>query len=372
MHPVRPSSPSHRRPKVATWLFVLVAVVLAFGLQGRSIAQTPDAFSFSVSRAGSDFAPLTAVPDGAQVVTVGLYVNNAYDLNISSNTYYLSGYLWFRWRGDFDPIGSLDFSNGVETWGMTASPLYEEPLVLGDGSHYQLLLLQGRFYHPFDLRDYPLDTQHLVLVIENSEYTVDAVTYVPDAESTGFAKSLVVPGWSVNSLTAQSFVHDYRTTFGDTTPAVGTKYSTVSFAIQLTRVPSMFIWRLLLPMVLVLLTNWLALTLKPSWVEVRTAMPATALLTLVFMQQSSLNAIPQVSTLVLMDQIYILAYICVVATLGLIIWINTHLVEGDAASEARMKRIDWISLVVQALLFAVGFAILVSSAVASGNVHPIS
>ena len=55
---------------------------------------------------GGDFQLRTEVPPGATPVTVGVYLVNAYDVNISANTYYLSGYLWMRWRGDIDPMSS--------------------------------------------------------------------------------------------------------------------------------------------------------------------------------------------------------------------------------------------------------------------------
>jgi len=50
-------------------------------------------------------------------------------------------------------------------------------------------------------------------------------------------------------------------------------------------------------------------------------MCATALLTTVFLQQSSVDA-TQVSSLVLMDQIYVVAYVLIVCTFALVIWDN--------------------------------------------------
>jgi hypothetical protein len=50
-------------------------------------------------------------------------------------------------------------------------------------------------------------------------------------------------------------------------------------------------------------------------------MCATALLTTVFLPQSSMDA-SQVSSLVMMDQIYVVAYILIVITFALVIWDN--------------------------------------------------
>jgi len=81
----------------------------------------------------------------------------------------------------------------------------------------------------------------------------------------------------------------------------------------------------MLPLVLVLVTNWLALILEPHLIEVRTAMPATALLTAVFLQQSSLAGLPEVSELVLMDSIYLLSYGLIAFTFSQIVYDNFRL-----------------------------------------------
>ena len=88
-------------------------------------------------------------------------------------------------------------------------------------------------------------------------------------------------------------------------------------------------------------------------------MPATALLTTVFLQQSSLDAIPQVSSLVLMDLIYVVAYATIVMTFGQIIWDNHKVKDDSDESHKMVVRVDRISLVVQALATVAVIAALV-------------
>ena len=62
---------------------------------------------------------------------------------------------------------------------------------------------------------------------------------------------------------------------------------------------------------------WIALLLNPVLTETRAALPASALLTTVFLQQSYTASLPETGGLVLLDEIYVVAYIlifCVAST----------------------------------------------------------
>jgi hypothetical protein len=371
-----------RRRLIAGWgIFFLAAIVLLgttsfiqkaqaksqvtpLASPGNRAAGDPVPAQAGLSPSGyllGKLLPLDAPPPGAKQVTIGLYVNNVYELDPSSNTFFLSGYVWLRWRGDFDPVATLEFTNSVDDWGLTRTLVTEAPKVLPDGSNYQVIRIQGRFYQPFDLQNYPLDRQELALYVENNTETLDQVVYLPDNPSTGYGDTLLIPGWTIQGLDSSMFSHDYGTDFGETGVAEASKYATLKFSLEIERVESLFAWRLMLPLLIVLLTNWLALHIKPTFIDARTALPATALLTTVFLQQASLDAIPQVSTLVLMDKIYALVYVLIILTFIQIIWANFHLVEDDAASVARIRKIDAWSFGGQIAIFALALAFLVTS-----------
>ncbi|MFZ4524598.1 MAG: hypothetical protein ACOYOE_03380 [Chlorobium sp.] len=293
--------------------------------------------------------------EGAKLVTVGMYGINIYNMDVRSNTYHMTAYLWLRWKGDFDPVESLDFVNGVEDWGLVKKVIMKEPELLSNGEKYQVIRIDGVFFQPFDLKNYPLDKQELSLYMENSADSYDKVFYVPDKISSGYDVGLVVPGWQVKGLTSKSYIHDYGTDFGETGVAKASKYSVVKFAFHLDREVNVFLLKLFIPLLIVLMTNWFSLILKPTYIEVRTTMPATALLTLVFLQKSAMDAIPECPSLVLMDKIYLLAYLCIVVTLLQIIWVNVYMDRESPSSVQKMIKIDRVSFKVQILTFVAVF-----------------
>ena len=293
--------------------------------------------------------------EGAKLVTVGMYGINIYNMDVRSNTYHMTAYLWLRWKGDFDPVESLDFVNGVEDWGLVKKVIMKEPEILSNGEKYQVIRIDGVFFKPFDLKYYPLDKQELSLYVENSSDTYDKIFYVPDTISSGYDVGLIVPGWKVNGLTSKSYIHDYGTDFGETGVTKASKYSVLKFAFHVDREVNVFLLKLFIPLLIVLMTNWFSLILKPTYIEVRTTMPATALLTLVFLQKSAMDAIPECPSLVLMDKIYLLAYLCIVVTLLQIIWVNVYMDRESPESIQKMIKIDRVSFKVQILLFVVVF-----------------
>lgn len=350
---------STRRAGVA-WLAVIVAglglgAVSACGSDSGPIAEQVSLDVLGTLEAADDPA------SSATEVKVGIYGVNAYDLDVAANTFYFSGYMWLRWSGDIDPTATLEISNVVEEWGLIVTPLLEEPEALENGDLTMPLRIQGRFFQPFDMRDYPLDSQELSLLIEDNTNTEDVIAYVPDIEASGLDSNFKVPGWNIAGLTAERLSHEYGTSFGSETASQS--YSSLKLSVQIDRVKNLFIWKLLLPVLLVLGTNWLALLLHPRLIEVRTAMPATALLTTVFLQQSSLDALPQVSALVLMDLIYVVAYVLIVVTFAQVIWANNRIKHNESSDETThsIRRADRLSLALQLVVGLGAMALMVIS-----------
>ena len=287
-------------------------------------------------------------------VEVGFYPISVYSLDLASNTFYADMYVWFAWRGELDPTVSMEFVNGVEQWGMTRKNVYDEPDVLPDGRKLQQMRVEGRFFVPFELQRFPFDRHNLAIVMEDSTYTISDLRYVADQENSGIGDALTIPGWNLAGwqLSAQS--RGYSSDFGD--PRVdlsANSYAQARFSLQITRSVYYFVFKLFLPLVIVLLLCWSALLVSPERVEVRTAIPATGLLTAVFLQLSYSSSLPDVSYLTLLDKIYVLAYILVILVLGHAILIAYRLQASgdDEQAIAKARRLDHVMVASQIVVF---------------------
>ena len=341
----------------AAVLAVCLAALLGAAGAASARAASPGAPHEHPTEPSGLYTPLVTIPDSADVVTVGTYWVNIYGIDFRANTCFVTAYVWLKWRGETDPSLSLEFANAVQDWQLKKTRAFAEPKLLPSGEKYQEMRVSGLFYQPYDLREYPLDIQHIDLYLEDSSRTMDEVVYLADTESSGLDVSLAIPGWDVEGLTSQSFVHDYQTDFGD--PSAGREasdFTSLLYTVTIQRDVDYFLWKLMFPLVIVLLTNWLALLLRPNWIDLRTGMPATALLTLVFLQAAYSDNLPELSYLVLMDKIYVMAFAMIIITLLQVVWSNHRLKQHQLEVTHEVRRLDVASAVIQ---FAVFWAVLV-------------
>jgi hypothetical protein len=304
-------------------------------------------------RLGS-MTPAGVVPKEAQIVTIGFFPVSMYGLDMISNTVHLDTYLWMKWKGDIDPTESMELVNAVDKSSLVKAFLLKEPSILTDGTKYQVMRVEGSFFQKFTLSDFPFDKQKLSILIEDSTHGFEQVSYVIDQASSGIGDQFDVPGWNIKNWTSSVLIHDYGTSFGEKeNVGGGSTYSAASFDIQIDRPSSYFYWKLLLPLIIVISGAWVSLVLDPSHIDTRTGMPATALLTTVFLQQGYTDNLPQVGYLVLMDKIYVVAYILIVLTL--IRGISTSYlqdVNADAINKNTIKKNDRIILLSQIVVFS--------------------
>jgi hypothetical protein len=113
----------------------------------------------------------------------------------------------------------------------------------------------------------------------------------------------------------------------------------------------------------VLLLGCSVLFVHPSFVEVRLAGPATAMLALVFLQQTYSSSLPENGELVLLDKIYALAYGLVIGLIATTIVTSHWIRQNPAANTARAVRLDRLTARVPFGLFVAGTIILAWPAV---------
>lgn len=333
------------------WKWILpVAMALLLLLVMVPRAHKPTEAPFSRARSGT-YTLLPSPPPGAQQVRVGFYPLAIYDLDQASNTFYADTYVWLRWKGDIDPSTSIEFTNMVDEWGKLLEPMQEKPKILADGSKYQQFRVEGRFVQSFSMDDFPLDEHSLSIRIEDTTHGVNEMSYVIDDASSGVDQKLDIPGWRLKGWKADILNHAYGTNFGDAEPS---NYSVAHFQLIIARPLSYFLWKMLMPLVIVVSTALVALLISPKSIDARLALPMGALLSAIFLQRGYSDTLPDLGYLVLMDKIYLLTYPLILAVL--IRAIKAYRQGRDATGEEleRIQRVDRQSILLLGSIFAVG------------------
>jgi hypothetical protein len=333
--------------KTRRWSFSLIASLLL------------GVMLLGVEPASADESSVASEP---VTVFVGAYAMTIQELDQQNSSFYADFYLWLRWDPadqpeDFDPSSTMEFVNNLERWGLTQNAVYEEPKQLPNGQVTQQYHVQGKFFSALDLSRYPLDEHRLFIDLEDNQATADAIVYRADATQSGLDAGLKIPGWAIAGSDLKVVEHTYETKFGEAAGSEDT-YSRASFGINIERPRSFFVWKLLLPLLIVVLIALSILVVHPSMIEVRLAAPATALLALVFLQQAYTSTLPETGNLVLLDKIYVLSYALIVALMFVTILTSHWVRNGDDGATSRALRLDRIAEVGLFVAFVGGVAFL--------------
>jgi hypothetical protein len=278
-------------------------------------------------------------PVGREEVTIGAYVNDIQSIDLKTHTYAVDLYLWFRWRNAaLSPAQTLEFINPSELWGHTRGENFEAPVELPNGEHYQILRVQGRFSRKMPLFNYPFDHQSIVVEFEDSLLEAPHFGYVPDDKPIVLNPELTLPGFILGTPRLEIVPRSYPTNFGDLRIRDANVYSRARLILPISRPAWTYTLKLLLPVLCVLVCAALMFLLKPTYTDSRVGIGITSLLTIVALQMTLNDDLPEVDYLVLMDKLYIGAYVYVISGLGIVVRTTRLADEGDVARADRLSR----------------------------------
>lgn len=304
-------------------------------------------------------------PPAPSRVLVGAYVNDIQSVDLKLHSYSVDIYVWFRWSDPAlpSPASTVEFVNPSELWGHVQSTSYEEPVELPGGERYQVLRVQGRFSRKLPLYNYPFDRQTLRVAFEDARAEAGRLVYVPDEQGVTLNPELALPGYAFGPPALRVVDTAYPTTFGDPRQRAHDRYSRVQIDLPVTRPAGTYAVKLLLPLVCVVLCASLMMVLQPAHLDARVGIGITALLTIVALQITTNDELPDVDYLVLMDKVYLGAYAYVIAGLAVVVRAARLVDRGDLPAARRLHRRALVALSVG---FAVAFAGLVSNAIRVG------
>jgi hypothetical protein len=165
-----------------------------------------------------------------------------------------------------------------------------------DGNVEYLQRFQGALRSPFNLRNFPLDTQTLPVTIISSEYGPDELRLQFDV-STYLDRQPRMAGWVIED---EDYAIDILNTY---TSKENRQYSFVRFDynFHVRREIGYFLWRVIGPLTFIVIMSWAIFWIDPSMVGVQIGLASTAILTLIAFLFSLNNVLPPISYLTRMD-----------------------------------------------------------------------
>lgn len=254
-------------------------------------------------------------------VNIGIYPLEVYDIDFQRNTYKMVAYVWMVWDSQnelvvnegLSPPNTLEIMNVVDSWDYKQTELINT--TMSNGKNYYLMKIDGTFFQDFDVSQYPLDRQTLSITFEDVEWLDTDMVYIPDMDGTRLQDGISIPGWKIEKIEYQSDTHIYDSKFGYVDDEKFYAYSQLSFRIYIERPIQFFIFKFVFPLAIIILFSLISLWMPINQFEVRIALSGSSLLNLVFLQQLYNDKIIVTRQLVLMDLLYIWAYVSIILTL---------------------------------------------------------
>ena len=312
-------------------------------------------------------------------VQVGVYANTTSELDLSVPSYAASGYIWMIWNQALQ--GYLEASeitidqrfsllNTLITDAPPElQPVGDGPDRLEGGDYYQLFTYRGRYLlDQASFRHYPFMSVSLPLVLEADDID-GSLSYAqlrlePDIRNSGMGFYARILGWLNQGWSIAEYRHQYATNFG--LGGNESDYSLVLYEISFGTSAWAAVWRLLLPLIVLMAMVLLVFKVRPDEQDARASIPVTVLLTLVFLQQTYRSDLPELPFLTFLDQVYVVAYVVTLLAFVLVIWIgrryaDMEALEDSTAQAAIKKRLDqldssWPIVVVSFSCLAIAIA----------------
>lgn len=306
-------------------------------------------------------------PAPAEVI-VGAYINDIQALDFKANNYIVDLYVWFRWRTpDLDPAKTIEFMNRYASGDNVREQLYDKPQEMPDGSLYSFIRYQGRFATKFPLDTYPFDSQLLTVVMEDTVSPIEDQVFVPDGEHPVMLDPVItLPGFTIGAPSMSIAANTYPTNFGDLSAAEADTYSRIVLTVPVRRPIVAMSLKTFMPIALIVVCAALVFFVRPRYIEGRIGLGITALLTLVALQLTSSASLPDVDYLMLLDKIYLLAYLFIIIALARVVGTSWRADELEAEEAASRADRVWIGVLLTAFILA-NVAVMWSALAASSG-----
>lgn len=354
-----------RRIKSRRITILLVASVLAITLLlgTRAILnRSPGAATIrpeAIQQLMEGTAGLEAVEPSEELVGdhpfiyAGIHLDKIYELNLNSRTFTADGEIWLEWlpeveellqRYDTDPADLISLTNRIETWDSTFEPSASGPRELSGGRRQLLFHFSSRFYDDaVDFRRDPFDVLKVPIIIEleplwTSQKYAD-LRLLPAPSNDNLVGELgSLSGYQLQGATFKPYLRR-------SSSSLGTWYRPHLSQVRLEVVYQSNLWpgivNWIIPLMIINSIVLMAPSVEGTLSDVRLAIPSTALLTLIFLQQSYHASLPKLPYTTFLDDLFTASYLIAMALFGLFTWgYNSYAAAPDERKASTMRRIN--------------------------------
>jgi hypothetical protein len=328
---------------------ILVVVFVAMSIQLVRSAETPAV----IDRPGSGNSPTQ--------VSVGIWVVDISNIDSAQQNFTADIAVVLQWKDArlahtgiglahyaLDQIWTPRVAIANET--SSVSRKFPDSVeVEPDGTVIYRQRYTGSFTQSLRLQSFPFDRQAFHFQVVAIRYRPNEVVFVPDENwirdglqhAAGISPSITLPDWTVEKWDAKARVYAL-------TP--GMQYSGYAFEFTASRNVAYYIWKVILPLVLIVMMSWVVFWIDPATSNSQISVAVTSMLTLIAYRFAVDSQLPRLPYMTRLDLFFLVSTLLVF--FSLIEVLITTILENKQQTE-RAKKIDRYCRVIFPLLFAI-------------------
>lgn len=155
----------------------------------------------------------------------------------------------------------------------------------------------------FDLHKFPFDRHPLPLRVESYSYPANEVVFVHAQDEATGDRPKVTQGWKLQAVESRVELEDY--------PEEDTQYSSYVHELVAARASSFYLWKIILPLCLILSMSWSVFWIEPKNFGPRMSVAVTTMLSVVAFNFAIANTLPKISYVTRMDLFIVTGYVFV-------------------------------------------------------------
>jgi hypothetical protein len=299
--------------------------------------------------------------DGPTEVSVGIWIADITSIDSAQQSFTAEVAVVLRWQ---DPRLSHT-GNGVvrypleQIWHPRVSIVNETSAVSRkfpdsvevepDGMVNYRQRYAGAFTQPLRLRSFPLDRQTFHIQFVATRYRPNEVTFVPDQDwinnglkhAGGIATPITLPDWTLEKWETKQSTYPL---------APGLVYSSYVFEFTASRNIQHYVWKVILPLVLIVMMSWAVFWITPNDAGPQISIAVTSMLTLIAYRFAIDNQLPRLAYTTNLDAFILMSTVLVFFSF---IEVLVTTILGGEKRNRLAKTIDRFCRVIFPVMFAI-------------------
>ncbi|MFK5968891.1 MAG: ABC transporter substrate-binding protein [Candidatus Marithrix sp.] len=268
----------------------------------------------------------------AQIVYVGMDMNEITGLNTQKSTFLADFYLWFRFKTKDFVDKDINFINAINPVSLGKPIINEESTTIKGIFTTRTYRIKTRFKGYFDFHNYPLDRQILPIKFRHQQKTRDTLIYIVDSHGmrtknilAKYKDIFAVDSWQVSDVKFFTSVQENDSTFGLPDYFYSQQrmeYSLFNVAIEIKRNALNFIFKNLFPtFILIALGYGIFFT---TTLSIQLGLGVNIILPTSILHVRLASELPNIAYFTLVEYFFYMSYLLAVLCIGIGLMMHTY------------------------------------------------